>query len=154
MRFFLPLFLLSLSASASRYSVPIKISSLNHRLYFGSAVNMKHVNADPGYARYASKEFSILTPENEFKFISIHPEQNGFDFKSADSLVDFAKRNHQLVRGHTLVWHNPEALPRWLTGKKHSPKKLRAILRNHIEKTVKHFKKTAKNTVPCLFLMC
>ena len=132
---------------AAQRSIPIKIFALNHRLYFGSAINMSHVKTDVEYAHYAEKEFSILTPENEFKFIFIHPKKNEFKFDVADSLVEFAKKNHQLVRGHTLVWHNEAALPRWVSRSKLSPEELKMVLRNHIEQTVRHFRKTAKKTV-------
>ena len=134
-------------ALAAPHSIPLKVSALNRTLFFGSAVNMKHVTADPNYAKFAAQEFSILTPENDFKFNTLHPERNTYRFEVADSLIDFAKKNHQLVRGHTLVWHNPEALPHWLTHRKHSPAKLRKILRSHIETTMKHFKRVGPATV-------
>jgi endo-1,4-beta-xylanase len=36
-----------------------------------------------------------------------------YDWTQADELVNFAKANNQLVRGHCLLWHNQ--LPTWLT---------------------------------------
>ena len=41
--------------------------------------------------------------------------QGRYDFAQADTLVAFARAHGQLVRGHTLVWHNQ--LPAWLTSR-------------------------------------
>src|SRR6185437_13348940 len=43
----------------------------------------------------------------------VEPTEGTFDWSQADQLVAFAQANHQLVRGHTLLWHNQ--LPTWLT---------------------------------------
>ena len=60
----------------------------------------------------------------------------------ADELVAFARQHDQLVRGHTLVWHNQ--LPGWLTSgvsRRHiSNAQLRDMLRKHITDEVTHFK--------------
>ena len=55
----------------------------------------------------------MVTPGNEMKWQVVEPTQGTFDWSGADNLVAFAKANHQLVRGHTLCWHNQ--LPDWLT---------------------------------------
>ena len=47
------------------------------------------------------------------KWQIVEPEQGVYDWSQADQLVQFAEANGQLVRGHTLVWHNQ--LPDWLT---------------------------------------
>jgi endo-1,4-beta-xylanase len=43
----------------------------------------------------------------------VEPTQGQFDWSGADRLVAFAEQHDQLVRGHTLMWHNQ--LPTWLT---------------------------------------
>jgi len=52
-----------------------------------------------------SREFSVLTPENDMKFDHLHPAPTTYYFAGADSLVAFAQQNQMVVRGHTLVWH-------------------------------------------------
>jgi endo-1,4-beta-xylanase len=47
------------------------------------------------------------------KWQVVEPTQGNFNWTGADNLVNFAEENDQLVRGHTLVWHNQ--LPNWLT---------------------------------------
>ena len=58
-------------------------------------------------------QFSVVTPGNEMKWGVVEPEQGVFDWSGADRLVAFAEQHGQLVRGHTLLWHNQ--LPDWLT---------------------------------------
>ena len=55
----------------------------------------------------------MVTPGNEMKCQVVEPTQGTFDWSGADNLMAFAKANKQLVRGHTLCWHNQ--LPTWLT---------------------------------------
>lgn len=57
------------------------------------------------------QHFSSLTPENCMKPEAIHPKENEYNWKDADSVVAFAQRNGYKVRGHCLVWH--EQLPGW-----------------------------------------
>lgn len=68
------------------------------------------------------------------KWEYIHPEQNRYNFQMADAIVDFADRNNQVVRGHTLLWHSQN--PAWLEEGDFSDKELRSILRKHITTVV------------------
>ncbi|HZR49893.1 MAG TPA: endo-1,4-beta-xylanase [Streptosporangiaceae bacterium] len=67
----------------------------------------------PTYAAIAGSQFSVVTPGNAMKWQIVEPTQGGFDWSQADQLVAFAQANKQLIRGHTLLWHNQ--LPDWLT---------------------------------------
>jgi endo-1,4-beta-xylanase len=67
----------------------------------------------PSYAAIAGSQFSVVTPGNAMKWQIVEPEQGVFDWSQADQLVAFAHANDQLIRGHTLLWHNQ--LPTWLT---------------------------------------
>jgi len=60
------------------------------------------------------------------------------DFSQGDALVRFARANHQVVRGHTLVWHSQ--LPAWLTSGTFTNAQLEAILRRHIFEEAGHFR--------------
>ncbi|MFC7483828.1 endo-1,4-beta-xylanase [Luedemannella flava] len=83
-----------------------------------------------------------MTAENVMKWESLEPTRGTYNWAPADELIAFAKANHQLVRGHVLVWHNQ--LPAWLTegvaDGSISKTELREILKNHITNVVKHFK--------------
>ncbi|MGW1129582.1 endo-1,4-beta-xylanase [Streptomyces sp. NPDC002526] len=104
----------------------------------GTAVDMAALADDAPYRAKAASEFSSVTPENVMKWESVEPTRGTYDWKQADQLVDFARANGQLVRGHTLLWHNQ--LPAWLTTGDFTADELRAILRKHITDEARHFK--------------
>ena len=81
-------------------------------LRVGTAVDPFDLNT-PAYTAVLASQFSVVTPENEMKWQVVEPTQGSFDWSGADRLVNFAEQNGQLVRGHTLLWHNQ--LPNWLT---------------------------------------
>jgi endo-1,4-beta-xylanase len=104
----------------------------------GTAVDMSALANDPPYARLTARLFDTVTPENVMKWETVEPQQGVTDFSQGDALVRFARANHQLVRGHTLVWHSQ--LPAWLTSGTFTPDQLRDILRRHIFEEAGHFR--------------
>jgi endo-1,4-beta-xylanase len=108
---------------------------------FGAAANSNLISSNPEYAAVLGEQFSMVTPENEMKWESIHPAQNQWNFEPADKIVDFAKENGMDVRGHSLVWHNQ--LPDWLNNLK--GEELGTAMENHITETVGHFKGEVKS---------
>jgi len=67
---------------------------------------------DPAQVSLILKQFNSLTPENAMKMGPIHPEENRYNWKDADSIVAFAQAHGLKVRGHNLCWH--EQTPGWL----------------------------------------
>jgi endo-1,4-beta-xylanase len=96
----------------------------------------------PDYARVAAGQFSVVTPGNEMKWQVVEPTRGTYDWSRGDRLVQFARAHGQLVRGHTLVWHNQ--LPDWLTqgiaNGTISDAQLRDLLHEHIVDEVTHFR--------------
>jgi endo-1,4-beta-xylanase len=87
------------------------------------------------------KEFSSMTPENAMKMGPIHPEENRYNWASADTIVDFAQKNGILLRGHTLCWHNQT--PDWLFKKDDktvTKDELLARMKQHITDVVSRYK--------------
>lgn len=76
----------------------------------GVAVSYNALRGNEGIL--VAKHFNSVTPENAMKMGSIHPEENRYNFREADSIVAFAVLNHMKVRGHTLCWHNQT--PPWI----------------------------------------
>src|SRR4051794_38766317 len=110
-------------------------------LRVGTAVNPTELT-NPKNSSLIAEQFSTVTPENEMKWETLEPTRGHYNWGPADRLVAFAKQNHELVRGHTLLWHNQ--LPTWLTSGvangSISKTELRALLKKHIQDTVGHFK--------------
>jgi endo-1,4-beta-xylanase len=94
--------------------------------------------SDQEYRKLLAAEFSSVSPENQMKWDFIHPEPGVYNFGPADAIVDFAEANGQVVRGHTLLWHSQ--LPDWVKDPNLSDEQLRAILKDHIQTVVGHYK--------------
>jgi endo-1,4-beta-xylanase len=96
----------------------------------------------PDYAAIVANQFSVVTPGNEMKWQVVEPTQGTYDWSGGDRLVSFAEQHGQLVRGHTLLWHNQ--LPNWLTtGVANGTignAELSDLLHKHITDEVTHFK--------------
>jgi endo-1,4-beta-xylanase len=96
----------------------------------------------PAYTAVLAEQFSVVTPGNEMKWGVVEPTQGVFDWSGADRLVAFAEQNGQLVRGHTLLWHNQ--LPTWLTdgvaNGTISNTELASLLKQHIFTEVTRYK--------------
>ncbi|HET9140075.1 endo-1,4-beta-xylanase [Actinophytocola sp.] len=133
-------------AGAQRHQVPVDspLRELAKRqdLLIGTAVDHAAFTTDTVYRDRIATEFSSITAENVMKWEVVEPERGRLDFTAADELVAAARRNHQGVRGHTLLWHNQ--LPAWLTEGVNSgaitPTELRQILRKHIFDVAGHFR--------------
>ncbi len=110
-------------------------------LRFGSALIPQDIET-PSYAAIAGSQFSVVTPGNGMKWQIVEPTQGVYDWTQADELVNFAHAHGQLIRGHTLTWHNQ--LPDWLTtgvaNGSISSAQLRALLHNHITVEVSRYR--------------
>jgi endo-1,4-beta-xylanase len=131
------------SNSATGSGAPDSLRSLAARigLHIGTAVIPFDLD-NAGYSQILGDQFSVVTPGNEMKWQLVEPTQGVYDWSGGDRLVAFAQQHRQLVRGHTLVWHNQ--LPNWLTtGVSNgtiSNDQLRDLLHKHIVDEVTHFK--------------
>jgi endo-1,4-beta-xylanase len=114
---------------------PDSLRALAARIGFriGTALIPQDIET-PSFAAIAGSQFSVVTPGNGMKWQIVEPTQGTFDWSQADELVSFAKANNQLIRGHTLLWHNQ--LPGWLTSGAAngtiSAAQLKDLLRQHI----------------------
>lgn len=109
----------------------------------GAALNTGQVdgrNAKAG--EIAAKQFSSLTPENEMKWQSVHPEPERYNFKGADAYVEFARKNDMKLIGHTLVWHSQT--PGWVFqgegGKPATREELLKRMHDHIHAVAGRYK--------------
>lgn len=106
----------------------------------GVAVNTKTLRGDE--AVLLLKEFNSITPENAMKMGPIHPREDYYNWKDADSIVNFAQKHGLKVRGHNLCWH--EQAPDWMfkdeQGNLVSKEVLLKRLKDHITTVVSRYK--------------
>ena len=114
-----------------------------YKNYFpiGVAVSAMDIK-NPDEAALILSQFNSLTPENAMKMGPIHPEENRYNWKDADSIVAFARLHGLRVRGHNLCWH--EHTPGWLfkdtAGNLVTKAVLLKRLKDHITAVVNRYK--------------
>ncbi|KAK8063857.1 hypothetical protein PG996_008509 [Apiospora saccharicola] len=107
--------------------------------YFGSAVDNSELS-DQQLLKYLTNksEFGQITPGNGQKWQYTEPSRGQFSYGSGDQITDFAKKNGQMLRCHTLVWHSQ--LPSWVSNGRWSKDTLTSVINTHIANEVGHYK--------------
>ena len=123
--------LLLLAGTAPAAGRPLRALARGRGLAVGAAVGVRPLAADPAYRRALAREFDVCVAENAFKWSALRPSPGRYDFRGADAIAAFARRNGMRLRGHTLVWH--EQLPAWVPARVHTRDEAVALLREHIE---------------------
>ncbi|GAA1783934.1 endo-1,4-beta-xylanase [Streptomonospora arabica] len=119
--------------------VPLRDLAAEHGIRIGAAANPYLLERNRHYRAVLGEQYGSLTAENVMKWDTLQPERGVYDFSLADTLVDFAEKHGQDMRGHTLLWHNQN--PEWLSEGHFGPDELRSIMHDHIETVVgDHFK--------------
>ncbi len=105
---------------------------------YASADNFWTLPDASTYEATAASEFNVLTPENQLKWATVHPQQATYNFVPGDQHVQFARANAMAVHGHNLVWH--QSNPAWLDGGTWTASTLTAVLNDHIDTVVGHYR--------------
>jgi endo-1,4-beta-xylanase len=115
-----------------------------YKEYFPIGVAVSPAALKTDEALLVLQQFNSMTPENAMKMGPIHPRENFYNWRDADSIAAFAKRNNLKLRGHTLCWHNQS--PRWFftdsAGTPVSKEVLLQRLKEHITTVVQRYKGT------------
>jgi len=115
-----------------------------YKNYFpiGVAVSPRALKTDE--AGLILAQFNSMTPENAMKMGPIHPREDFYFWKDADSIAAFARQHGLKLRGHCLCWHNQT--PNWLfkdsSGKEVTKEVLLQRLKDHITAVVTRYKGT------------
>jgi endo-1,4-beta-xylanase len=117
---------------------PLAVSATPRGMIVGAAVTNEPLRSDARYAGLLAREYNGVTPENAMKWDTIHPEPDRYDFRKADEIVEFARVNGMVVRGHTLVWHRQ--VPDWIASRSWTRPELEQVLRDHIHRVVRHYR--------------
>jgi endo-1,4-beta-xylanase len=110
-------------------------------LRFGNALGGRGLR-DPAYLALVESQCGMLVPENELKMAFVQRSPGEFNFERAETLLAFAESRGMLMRGHTLLWHHPKWLPRWMETYDFGPQPAIAateMLGTHVRKTAAHF---------------
>ncbi len=116
--------LMATGATAQVANAPTLKDAYKHHFQIGVAINRTVATGEAGGNRtpemvqkdiaLTKEQFNQISPENDLKWESIHPREgaDGYNFGPADAYVEFGRKNHMLIVGHTLVWHGQT--PRWV----------------------------------------
>lgn len=103
---------------------------LKKGILFGGAVQSSYLKNDPLYRKIVSEEFSMITPEYEWKMSQIVPEKGRYSFATADEILAFAEEHNLKIRGHTLIWGGD--LPKWFEEGKWSYEEAKNLMEEYI----------------------
>jgi endo-1,4-beta-xylanase len=104
----------------------------------GTAASWDKFQSDSRLPATFLRYFDQLTPENEMKWDSIHPQPLVYDFTVADQMVNWARGHGKRVRGHTLIWGSQN--PLWINQGTWTRDTLLGVMQDHINTVVQHFR--------------
>lgn len=113
-----------------------------YKEYFpiGAAVSSKRLNK---YDELLRNHFNSVTPENALKMINIYKGADKYSFEEMDQIVQYAKTNDKLIRGHVLIWHS-QAVDSFFENENGEPVSRETLLRQmreYIRQIVGRYKK-------------
>ena len=126
--------------------VALRQAGAQRALLIGAAADSSEVRPDrltiPQYASTLSSQYSMVEPENNMKWATIHPAQNAYNYGPGDELVQFAQANGMRVRGHNLCWrsYNPTWLTTLAAASTTTTDLMSQTLHDHITNVVSHYK--------------
>lgn len=104
--FIIAVFLLAGSHPVRKKDNTLK-RSFEDKFLMGVAVNRSQIHQqNEAEAKLISSQFNSLTPENDMKWMHIHPRKGEYNFEHSDKLVAFGEANDMFLVGHTLIWHS------------------------------------------------
>jgi endo-1,4-beta-xylanase len=132
------------AAILSAQSTTLRQAGAERALLMGAAADSSEQSPDPLtteplYASTLGTQYSMLEPENNMKWATIHPVQTTYNFQPGDELVAFAQAHQMQTRGHNLCWeiYNPA----WVNtlAMTATPATMSAVLEDHINTVVTHY---------------
>ncbi|EFQ33021.1 glycosyl hydrolase family 10 [Colletotrichum graminicola] len=107
--------------------------------YFGTATDNPELS-DSAYTAITkdSTLFGQITPGNGQKWDYVEANQGVFTYGYADVVPDFAEKNGQILRCHTLLYR--AQTPQWVTNTKWTKAQMTAVITTHINNVVGHYK--------------
>ncbi|AXA91122.1 endo-1,4-beta-xylanase [Massilia sp. YMA4] len=130
-------------ASAAQSGPTLKEVAAKKGLRVGNAMgNGRTTFGDPAYRALTARECNVVVCENATKWQSLHPQPGVFDFKQADAIFAWARKEGLKRRGHTLVWQEDRWFPRWVVEHDFGAqpgREAERLLTEHITTVTRHF---------------
>jgi endo-1,4-beta-xylanase len=135
------------AASLPAWPTSVKLESLDDLarakgLRFGTSLSSGRGLNDAAYLQLVREQCGVIVPENELKMAFVQRAPGQFSFERAQKLIDFASAEGKSVRGHTMIWHHPRWMPRWLDTHDFGAEPAKAgreFLETHVSRTATQF---------------
>ncbi len=100
----------------------------NENVYFGVASHYGLIGKPSGDT--AVKEFSYLTPANDFKQSYIHPEPGVYNWEKSDTWINYSQEKGFIMRLHSPI--SPQCSP-WVREDNRTPQELETMLNEYMD---------------------
>ncbi|CAL9071897.1 unnamed protein product, partial [Musa textilis] len=80
---------------------------------FGCAI-ANTILENSAYQSWFTSRFTVTTFENEMKWYANEQEKGKEQYADADAMLAFAKQHGIAVRGHNVVWNDPQDVQSWV----------------------------------------
>ncbi len=84
---------------------PLKDIARSRGIVYGGAIMVSQLLPEDAFTALLKREVAAIVPENEMKWAEMIDESGQVTYSVADRLVQFARANRMLVRGHNLLWY-------------------------------------------------
>jgi endo-1,4-beta-xylanase len=121
---------LPLVAAGQEAAPPLRELAARLDKYIGTVGDPDDFNADLRFAEIAARDFNLFSPENMGKLCILQTQEDRYDFRGMDRIMDFAEANNMEIHGHVLVWHS--CMPEWLLEQDLTRDQAIALMRDHI----------------------
>ncbi|XP_058069626.1 endo-1,4-beta-xylanase 1-like isoform X2 [Magnolia sinica] len=91
----------------------VKVRQTQNSFPIGSCVMRTNIDNED-FVDFFVKNFNWAVFGNELKWPWIEPQQGNFNYKDADELLDFCKKNSIEVRGHCIFWEVEYTIQSWV----------------------------------------
>ncbi|QVY64081.1 endo-1,4-beta-xylanase [Polaribacter sp. Q13] len=81
----------------------------------GTAININRLLNDAKLQKLQIENFNSITATSDMKMQSILPVENQYNWKTSDTILQYATKHNQRLFGHNLIWHS--STPKWVEEK-------------------------------------
>ncbi|PHT63947.1 hypothetical protein T459_32245 [Capsicum annuum] len=104
---------------------------------FGVTIN-KNILNNNAYQNWFFSRFKVTVFEDEMKWYSTEATQGNVNYSTADAMVELCKSKGVAVRGHNILWDDPNHQPTWVPAL--SPQQLSVAADKRVESVVAKYK--------------